>query len=230
MPISVDVYLMSGKMVSLEVEGEASVNTLRLRAQSALGVGNGRLLNSFGRLLPERATIAEAKLQSGDVLTLRITQVLLAASKRLVFVHEAAFAKILGDGSVVTWGDSECGGDSSAVQDRLKDVQQIQASGHAFAAILENGSVVTWGDASCGGHFSSSRDPLKDVREIKASQKAFAAILWNGSVVTWGDSKRGGDSRAVQDQLKDVRAIQCSCAAFAAILETGSALQCQARW
>ena len=40
MPISVDVYLMSGKMVSLEVEGEASVNTLRLRAQSALGVGN----------------------------------------------------------------------------------------------------------------------------------------------------------------------------------------------
>ena len=75
------------------------------------------------------------------MLTLRITQVLLAASKRLVFVHEAAFAKILGDGSVVTWGDSECGGDSSAVQDRLKDVQQIQASGHAFAAILENGSV-----------------------------------------------------------------------------------------
>ena len=140
MSVSVDVHLMSGKMVSVEVEAETSVNTLRQRAQSALGVGNGRLLNSSGRVLPGTATIAEAKLQSGDVLTLRITQVLLAASKKLVFVHGAAFAKILGDGSVVTWGDSECGGDSSAVQDRLKDVQQIQASGHAFAAILENGS------------------------------------------------------------------------------------------
>ena len=58
-----------------------------------------------------------------------------------------AFAAILDDGSVVTWGDAECGGDSSAVQTRLKNVQQIQASGGAFAAILDDGSVVTWGDA-----------------------------------------------------------------------------------
>ena len=48
----------------------------------------------------------------------------------------AAFAAILGDGSVVTWGDARFGGDSSAVQDQLRDVQQIQASHHAFAAIL----------------------------------------------------------------------------------------------
>ena len=74
MSVSVDVHLMSGKMVSLEVEAETSVNTLRQRAQGALGVGNGRLLNSSGRVLPGTATIAEAKLQSGDVLTLRITQ------------------------------------------------------------------------------------------------------------------------------------------------------------
>ena len=40
------------------------------------------------------------------------------------------------------------GGDSSAVQDQLKIVQQIQASTNAFAAILGDGSVVTWGDAN----------------------------------------------------------------------------------
>ena len=54
-----------------------------------------------------------------------------------------AFAAILGDGSVVTWGDALCGGDSRAVQDQLKNVQQIQASENAFASILDDGSDVT---------------------------------------------------------------------------------------
>ena len=64
-----------------------------------------------------------------------------------------AFAAILGDGSVVTWGDARRGGDSSTVQSQLKSVQQIQATsncnvlrgGGAFAAILGDGSVVTCG-------------------------------------------------------------------------------------
>ena len=52
-----------------------------------------------------------------------------------------AFAAILANGSVVTWGDPGHGGDCSAVQDQLKNVQQIQATAWAFAAILANGSV-----------------------------------------------------------------------------------------
>ena len=35
-----------------------------------------------------------------------------------------AFAATLGDGSVVTWGGAQHGGDSSAVQDQLSDVLQ----------------------------------------------------------------------------------------------------------
>ena len=50
-----------------------------------------------------------------------------------------------------TWGAAKCGGDSSAVQHQLKDVQQVQATVDAFAAILGDGSVVTWGDARYGG-------------------------------------------------------------------------------
>ena len=61
----------------------------------------------------------------------------------------SAFAAILDDGSVVTWGCCSPWCDSSAVQDQLKNVQQIQASFlGAFAAILDDGSVVTWGDAA----------------------------------------------------------------------------------
>ena len=37
------------------------------------------------------------------------------------------------------------GGDSSSVQDQLKNVQSIQAATNAFAAIVGDGSVVMWG-------------------------------------------------------------------------------------
>ena len=76
-----------------------------------------------------------------------------------------AFAAILGDGSVVTWGDAHFGGDSSAVRDQLKNVQQIQATHRAFAAILGNGSVVTWGSVDDGGGCSTVRDQLKNVQQ-----------------------------------------------------------------
>ena len=55
---------------------------------------------------------------------------------------------------MVTWGDASFGGDSSAVQDQLRNVQQIQASVGAFAAILANASLVTWGHRGCGGDSS----------------------------------------------------------------------------
>ena len=141
--------------------------------------------------------------------------------------NEAAFAAICDDGSVVTWGRAEHGGDSSAVQDQLKNVQQIQATMTAFAAILRDGSVVTWGDADFGGDSSAVRDQLKNVQHIQANEAAFAAICGDGSVVTWGNADFGGDSSAVQDQLKDVQQILATCGeyqyavvggAFAAIL------------
>ena len=59
------------------------------------------------------------------------------------------------------------GGDSHAVQDQLKGVQQIQASGRAFAAILTDGSVVTWGRKAAGGDSGSMQDQLKGVQQIK---------------------------------------------------------------
>ena len=71
-----------------------------------------------------------------------------------------AFAAILADRTVVTWGHAECGGDSSAVQSQLTTVQQIQASRSAFAAILADRSVVTWSDAEGGGDSSAVQDQL----------------------------------------------------------------------
>ena len=66
----------------------------------------------------------------------------------------------LGDGSAVTWGAEDHGGDSNSVQEQLKNVQQIQASGSAFAAILADGSVVTGGQEDHGGDSNSVKKQL----------------------------------------------------------------------
>ena len=52
-----------------------------------------------------------------------VKQVALAATKRGRLC--SAFAAILGDGSVITWGDADYGGDHAAVLEQLKNVQQI---------------------------------------------------------------------------------------------------------
>ena len=59
-----------------------------------------------------------------------------------------AFAAVLGNGRVVTWGYARLGGDSSAVQGELKDqtVKKIYSTPKAFLALLGNGRMVKWGD------------------------------------------------------------------------------------
>ena len=195
MAIVVDVALISGQSVSLEADLTASVSSLAERARRAVGVGRGRLFNSFGSVLDRDTSLEAAKLQTGDCLTLQVGTVRIRGGNQ-------SFAAVLGDGSVVTWGYGAC-----SVRDELKNVQQIQASNSAFAALLGDGSVVTWSRALFGGDSSSIQDQLKNVQQIQASSAAFAAIRADGSVVTWGDEASGGDSSSIQDQLKNVQQI-----------------------
>ena len=224
MSISLDVHLLSGKSASLIVETDASVESLKRLAQSALEAGKGRLLRSSGEVLDGASSVQEAGPRDGDVLTLHMKQVAAAGAKR----HSAspALAAILGDGSVVTWGLAGLGDDSTAVQEQLTNAQQIHASIGKFAAILGDGSVVTtWTGGPYVPYVSNDMavpEQLKNVQQIQASFGACAAILGNGSVVTWGAAGLGGDSSAVQAQLKDVQQIQASRSAFAAILGDGS--------
>ena len=222
MSVTVSVGLLSGRTVTLQAEPDVSVRSLKKRAQSALEVGGGRLLEPSGNVLDDAATIKKARLQHGDVLTLHISRVQIAVSGYDdVNVGTERFTAILGDRSVVTWGHSGFGGDSIAVQPQLQNVQQIQSNGGSFAAILAGGSVITWGDSKFGGDSISVQHQLKNVKQIQASFSAFAAIRADGSVITWGHSEDGGDSSAVQDQLKNVQQIQCNGAAFAAIRADG---------
>ena len=163
MSVNLAVGLLSGKVVTLEASLDDTVATLKRRAETALEVGRGRLVDSCGRILDSSVPLKCAKLQNGQSLTLHVSQVHTHA-------NESAFAAILGDGSVETWGGAVYGGDSSEVQDQLKNVQQIQASKYVFAAILGDGSVVTWGHAYYGGDSSEVQDQLSNVQQIQASK------------------------------------------------------------
>ena len=49
-------------------------------------------------------------------------------------------------------------GDSSRVQDQLRNVQQICSTMRSFAATLADGTVVTWGDRHFGGDSARVQD------------------------------------------------------------------------
>eukprot|EP00434_Breviolum_minutum_P013439 symbB.v1.2.011846.t1/scaffold801.1/size161289/2 len=228
----INVALPNGHAELLTLQPSSTLQELQTAAQQAFGKKYLKLITAKNRVLVNfEQTIEEAEIEDGECLTALVLQPQLAATN-------GAFALWChGDSTIVTWGLAAFGGESSAVQDQLRGVQQIQATYTAFAAILEdgsvvtwgkakyggdNGSVVTWGNARFGGDSSAVRDQLKGAQQIQATRRAFAAILEDESVVTWGDASRGGDSSAVQDQLKGVQQIQASHGAFAAILEDGS--------
>ena len=211
---SVSVALMSGRAVEVAATSETRLEHVKLQAEETLQVGRGVLLNHRGELLATDQTLAEASLKPGEILTLHVRPILVAATA-------GAFAARLGDGSVETWGSRTSGGDSSLAQGRLRNVRQICASDHAFAAILDDGSVVAWGEGS-GADTTVVDEELRNVQQIQATRAAFAAIRGDGSVVAWGAPSVGGCSAGVQDELKNVQQISSTDYAFAAIRGDGS--------
>ena len=219
--LQVNVALQSGHAELLSLMASSRVQDLKTAAQQAFGQRCLRLVTAKNRILvnPDE-TLEVAEIQDGECLTALVLQPQLAATER-------AFALwCYGDSTIVTWGCTAYGSDSSAVRGQLRGVQQIQATCKAFAALLADGSVVTWGDKGFGGDSLAVQDQLMGVQHIQATDMAFAAILTDGSVVTWGDTPGdtgfGGDSSAVRDRLTHVEQIQATSHAFAAILADGS--------
>ena len=126
-----------------------------------------------------------------------------------------AFAAILEDGSVVTWGHAQHGGDSSAVQDQLEGVQKIQATDRAFAAILADGCVVTWGDSGYGGDSSAVQDQLKGVLQIQAASSPRGPIGEVANRQTWRRVLRRSNSRRLTRWPWSLRDSQLGCEARA---------------
>lgn len=108
-----------------------------------------------------------------------------------------AFAALLANGNVVTWGDPTFGGDSGHVQVQLQQVQQIFSTYYAFAALLSDRSVVTWGDPAFGGDCTEVQSQLRHVQTISGTVGAFVAICADGLMLSWGNVTRRLKGRTV---------------------------------
>ena len=157
--IQTHVALPNGHVELLALLPSSTVQDVRTKAQRAFGKKHLRLIAAKNRVLVDfKQTLEEAEIEDGECITALVLQPQLAATN-------SAFALWChGDKAIVTWGDADCGGDSSPVRDQLKGTQQIQATDHAFAAILEDGSVVTWGHRRHGGDSSAVRHQLRGVQ------------------------------------------------------------------
>ena len=113
-----------------------------------------------------------------------------------IYSNSTSFAALKSDGSVITWGYADYGGDSSSVSASLTSgVVTIYNTPYAFAALKSDGSVITWGYSINGGNSSSVSESLTSgVVSIYNTSFAFAALKNDGSVVTWGNSQFGGNA------------------------------------
>ncbi|HDM8218941.1 TPA: tandem-95 repeat protein [Vibrio campbellii] len=134
-----------------------------------------------------------------------------------------AFAAIKSNGSVIAWGDSNAGGDSSAESSQLTgDVVSLSSTIGAFAALKENGSVVAWGRGELAGiHDVGGTTPPElssvTVDALYSNYFAFVAVTDRGDLVSWGQVSFGGTAPTISN----VKNIFSNKVAFAALTENG---------
>jgi len=172
-------------------------------------------------------------MNQGDLPDVDSTSVrsLLRSGVREIYSTRYAYAALKKNGSVITWGLVNSGGDSSQVKRLLEgNVVSIAASRYAFAALLKDGSVVTWGDPEAQRMTRETMSALRQgqFQSVTANRYGFAALGVDGNVVSWGStgseySSSSIDTTDVQESLSEgVVEVFSSGYAFAALKEDGS--------
>jgi len=106
------------------------VGDLKNLPQKTFGKGFLKLVSAEGHVLTNLMdTLQAAGVQDGEHLTAVAQQAKVAAS-------DCAFVLCCGGNQPVAWGHPDMGGNSSAVQDQLRNMQQIQSTSGAFASWL----------------------------------------------------------------------------------------------
>ena len=98
MSVRISVVMLSGRAADITLTTEGCCRELHQMAEQELQA-RGVLLDVSGKPVNAEATIGEAGLKTGDMLTLQVWPIRIAA-------QQDSFAAILGHGSVVSWGTS----------------------------------------------------------------------------------------------------------------------------
>ena len=105
--LQLNVLLPSGRCASLSLPLDGTVLDLKLAAQQSLGQAFLRLAAPDGRLLNPTEPLQDSGLQSGDCIAV--------AQQPKLAATDSAVALWCPGGGVVTWGNSDFGGDSTEV-------------------------------------------------------------------------------------------------------------------
>lgn len=115
----------------------------------------------------------------------------LTSNVTAIYSNQFAFAALKTNGSVVTWGDTVNGGNSTIVNSLnsvvtegpsvfgslSSNVTRIYSTGGAFAALKMDGSVVTWGKISSGGNSTSVLINALNGSDTQAEGQSVAGLL-----------------------------------------------------
>jgi hypothetical protein len=148
--------------------------------------------NQFGLILKTiyNKKREESRMQSWQMILLLIYT---AASLQVVVVqamtfgtkwkNSKSFAAEESNGNIVTWGDSNAGGQQPS---GLSDVDVIYSNDNAFCAIMSSDKgVLCWGPTLSGG---TAPPGLSNVLDIVPECNSFAAIKSDNTVIIWGSS------------------------------------------
>jgi len=79
-----------------------------------------------------------------------------------IYANKEAFAALLENGNVITWGNVINGGDSEKVMKYLVNITEIKKTDYSFAAISANNYIITWGNNEHNSHIL-----IYDIDEIE---------------------------------------------------------------
>ena len=98
-----------------------------------------------------------------------------------IYSNLSAFAALKQDGTVVAWGEPDCGGDINNAAEPLVNVKHLYAAEDScgFAALTHDGKLIPWGMAM--------KQVLTGVRSFVLGEVLYAAIKQDGSVVSWSN-------------------------------------------
>jgi alpha-tubulin suppressor-like RCC1 family protein len=108
----------------------------------------------------------------------------------MIFSTQCAFAALLKNGEVCTWGSAIYGEEPIRCRfdPNLQNVKIIFSTNTAFAALLTDGSVSTWGCHRQGGLIPwVIKNELFNILTIYPTKYGFTALRDDGKIFSWGD-------------------------------------------
>ena len=141
-----------------------------------------------------------------------------------IVATEKAFAALREDGTVISWGNSDYGGNSSSKADKLVSVKDIKASDRAFIALKTDGSIVVWGASNFGSAIPSNiLSNLKSgVEEIWATSRGFTVRKGNGQLYSWGNVLFDSNEKNKYVELTQIKSVYPNTHCFSSVSNDGT--------